>query len=156
MKAHIGINEAHTQAAALFLNKYLSNIHILYIKIRNYHWNIEGKNFIAMHLFYETLYTEMADVIDEVAERIRKIGHFAEGRMTDFLKLADLGEGEYSNDQSTQLRNLLSDYETIVRMLREQIPVMEEDYKDLGTADLLTGHLHMQETWAWKVRAFLD
>jgi starvation-inducible DNA-binding protein len=72
MKADIGITDANTQTVALFLNQYLSDVHVLYIKIRNYHWNIEGSNFIAMHRFYETLYLEMAEVIDELAERIVK------------------------------------------------------------------------------------
>ena len=155
MKAEIGISETHSQTVALFLNQYLWNVNVLYMKVRKYHWNIEGRNFIAMHEFYETLYTEIADAIDEIAERIRKIGHFAEGRFADYLKLTDLEEGEYSNDQNVQLSTLLADLETIIRIVRKQIPVIENEYKDLGTADLLTGHLRMQETWAWKVRAFL-
>jgi starvation-inducible DNA-binding protein len=155
MKADIGITDANTQTVALFLNQYLSDVHVLYIKIRNYHWNIEGSNFIAMHRFYETLYLEMAEVIDELAERIRKIGHFAEGRLSDFIKLTNLLEGEYSNDQQVQLGNLLSDYETIIRILRKQIPLMNDEYRDFGTADLLTSHLRFHESSAWKVRALL-
>ena len=156
MKVEIGISESNTQAVALYLNQYLANLHVLYQKIRNYHWNIEGRNFISLHTFYETLYKELAEVIDDVAERIRKIGHFAEARLTDVLKLTDLSEGEYTNDQDLQLGNLLSDYETIIRTLRNQIPKVDSEYKDLGTADLLTGQLRKYETWTWKVRAFLS
>ncbi|MCK7556581.1 DNA starvation/stationary phase protection protein [Chitinophaga sedimenti] len=155
MKTGIGISDKNSQAVALILNKLLADEHILYVKTRNYHWNIEGRNFIELHKFYETLYTEMAETIDEVAERIRKIGHFAEGRLKDFIKLASLEEGEYTTKQEEQLQNLLDDHEAICRSIREHLPEVEDKYKDAGTTDFLTGVLKQHEKWAWMVRAYL-
>lgn len=154
MKANIGISEKNAQAVAAILNQLLADEHVLYTKTRNYHWNIEGSSFYELHKFYEAQYTELAETIDEIAERVRKIGHFAEGRMKDFLKLASLEEQEYTNDQKKQLKNLLDDHETLIRVIRGHIDIVEEKYKDVGTADFLTGLIKQHEEWAWMLRAY--
>jgi starvation-inducible DNA-binding protein len=155
MKANIGISEANSKAVALILNQLISDEQVLFAKTRNYHWNIESPSFMELHKFYEGQYTELAETIDEIAERVRKIGHYAEGRLKDYLKLANLEEGEYTNDQQTQLKNLLDDHETIIRGIRGHISKVEDDHKDLGTADFLTGLLKQHEQWAWMIRAYL-
>jgi starvation-inducible DNA-binding protein len=155
MKANIGISAANTKAVALILNKLLANEFVLYAKTRNYHWNIESPSFMEMHKFYEAQYTTLATIIDETAERVRKIGHYAEGRLKDFIKLADLEEEEYTDDQVTQIKNLLDDHETLIRTIRNNIDQVDEKHKDAGTADFLTGVLKEHETMAWMLRAYL-
>lgn len=155
MKANIGISPANSKAVALILNKILANETILYTKTRNYHWNIESPSFMEIHKFFEAQYTELAILIDEVAERVRKIGHFAEGRLKDFIKLADLEEPEYTDKQDEQIKNLLDDHETMARTIRNQIETVDEKHKDAGTADFLTGLLKHHETMAWMLRSYL-
>lgn len=155
MKANIGISDKNSKAVALLLNKLLANEFVLYTKTRNYHWNIESPSFIEMHKFLEAQYTELAEIVDQVAERVRKIGHFAEGRLKDFLKLADLEEEEYTDDQTQQITNLLQDHETLTRIIREHIPEVEDKYKDVGTSDFLTGVLKQHESMAWMLRSYL-
>jgi len=57
MNANIGISENNTRAVALLLNNLLADETALYTKTRNYHWNVEGDNFIELHNFYESQYT---------------------------------------------------------------------------------------------------
>ncbi|MGF7230801.1 Dps family protein [Arachidicoccus sp.] len=151
----IGISAKNAQAVANRLQRLLSDEQILYAKTRNYHWNVEGANFMEMHKFYEGLYTELAEVIDQIAERIRKIGHYAQGRLEDFLKQTNLLEGEYTNDQNIQLSNLLSDHEVIIRSLRKDVDDFGNEYKDAGSADFVTGLLKMHEQWAWFCRSYI-
>lgn len=153
--ANTGISPAHAEAMALVLNTLLADEHILYTKVRNYHWNIEGPSFMELHKFYEQQYGELAETIDEVAERIRKIGHYAEARLKDFIELAHLQEQDYTKDPKTQLRNLLDDHETIARYVRQHISEAADKYKDIGTSDFLTGVLKDHEKWAWFLRAYL-
>ncbi|MGH2644997.1 MAG: Dps family protein, partial [Chitinophagaceae bacterium] len=151
----IGIADEHAKAVALILNKLLANEFVVYTKTRNYHWNIECSSFMEMHKLYESQYNELEEIIDEVAERVRKIGHYAEGRLKDYLKLTDLDEEEYTDDQLKQINNLLEDHETIIRNIRGHITEVEDKYKDVGTSDFLTGLLKQHETIAWKLRAYL-
>lgn len=152
---NIGISEKNAQEVANRLQVILSDEHLLYAKTRNYHWNVEGSSFLEYHKLFETLYTELAESVDEVAERIRKIGHFALGRLQDFLQNARLLEGEYTNNSTIQLQNLLNDHETIIRELRTDIEDIQDKFKDAGTADFLTGLLKDHERWAWFLRSYL-
>jgi starvation-inducible DNA-binding protein len=155
MKVNIGIPEKHLATIALELNKLLADEHVLYVKTRNFHWNIEGENFMEMHKFYESQYEELAEMIDEVAERIRTLGHYAEGRMKDFLEIARLAEVEYTNDQKKQLQFLLDDHETIIRLIRQQATAFADEHKDQGTADFVTGIMEKHEKMAWMIRSYL-
>ncbi len=156
MKPDIGINEDHLRAVAVELNKLLSDEVVLYIQTRNYHWNIEGPNFNAMHLFFERQFTELNEIMDSVAERIRMIGHYTEARLTDYLKLTHLVEQPYSNDQDMQLKTLLGSQETIIRNLRKLIPVFNDDYNDIGSSDFVTQLLGKHEKMAWMIRAYFN
>ena len=139
MKANIGLTDKNAQKIALLLNKLLADEQVLYAKTRNYHWNYEGDNFMEMHKFYEGQYEELAQLIDDIAERVRSIGHFAEGRLKDYLALTQLTEPGATSDQQKQVRNLLSDHETIIKMLRNDIKTADEELNDAGTADFFTG-----------------
>jgi starvation-inducible DNA-binding protein len=155
MKPNLGITETHLHAVAEELNKLLSDEVVLYIKTRNYHWNIEGANFHEMHLFYEQQFNQLDQIIDEVAERIRTIGHYAEARLVDYLKLTSLIEPPYINFQNDQLISLLATHETIICNLRRLIPLFTEKYKDIASGDFATQLLGKHEKMAWMIRAYL-
>ena len=155
MKIDIGITEENAQSVALELNKVLANEVVLAAKTRNYHWNVEGGNFMELHKFYEGLYDDSNEVIDEIAERVRSIGHYAEGRLANFLKLTALLEPENVSDAKQQLADLLNDHETIIKMLRKLITVFADEYKDLGNSDFVTGLMEKHEKTAWFIRSYL-
>src|SRR5688500_19437655 len=111
MKVNIGIPEKNRQAVATSLNQLLADEHVLYNKTRNYHWSIEGPSFMEFHKLYESQYNLLAEAIDEIAERIRTVGHFAEGRLKELIKLASLEEPEAPTDQASQIANLIDDHE---------------------------------------------
>jgi starvation-inducible DNA-binding protein len=155
MKANIGIPDKNKQSVADILNVLLSDEQILYAKTRNYHWNYEGDNFMEMHKFFEGQYDELAEIIDEVAERIRMLSHYPEGRLKDFVRLTRLQEQDYTTDQSVQLKNLLADHESIIISIRKSIGDVNDTYKDAGTADFITGLMKQHEKMAWMIRSYL-
>ncbi len=156
MKANIGISEEHNTATGIILNTLLADEHVLYIKTKNYHWNVTGQSFNDYHLFFDKQAEEIEDIIDETAERIRSLGHFTAGTMKDFLILTRLLEHNSGMDNAPELiKNLLTDNETIIKTLRNEIPIVGEKYKDIGTNDFLTGILEQHEKMAWMLRAFL-
>ncbi|MFT4061817.1 MAG: DNA starvation/stationary phase protection protein [Edaphocola sp.] len=153
-EANIGISERNKQAVAADLNKLLSDEFVLYVKTRKFHWNVEGSQFHDLHLFFEKQYDELADIIDEVAERIRKIGHYALGAMQHYLKEASLLESLDNETTATEmLQELLDDHDTVIREMRELIGKFDGTYKDAGSADFITGLVEKHETMAWMLRA---
>ncbi|MEX6687742.1 DNA starvation/stationary phase protection protein [Danxiaibacter flavus] len=155
IKANLGLSEKNVREIVNRLSVLLADEHILYTKTRNYHWNVEGDNFMEMHKFYEGLYEKQADLIDEIAEKIRSLGHYAQGRLKDYLAICNLEEQEYTNDQRTQLKNLLDDHETIVRYLRKDVRDFDEKFEDTGTSDFVNRVLQDHEQWAWFIRSYL-
>jgi len=153
MKTNIGLKEKDTAAVAKMLNRLLADENVLYIKVSNAHWNVEGPDFHAQHLFFETIYDELAELIDEVAERVRAIGHYAIGTMKEFLEVTQLTEMKYNkNDSQGFIKELLNDFESLIITLREDIK-LAEDHEDAGTEDFLVGILEKHEKTAWMLRA---
>ncbi|HLS94796.1 starvation-inducible DNA-binding protein [Sphingobacterium allocomposti] len=156
MKTNIGIKEKDTQAVAVILNKLLADEHVLYVKARNAHWNVEGRDFHAQHVFFESIYDQLSETIDEIAERIRSIGHYAVGTMKEFLELTQLSELRHTkNDSLGYIEELLSDFEAIIVYIREQIETVGEKHKDAGTEDFLVAIMEQHEKTAWMLRAHL-
>lgn len=157
MKPNIGISDKNLQAVANLLNTLLADEFTLYVKTRNAHWNVTGDNFNELHKFFEEQYEQLDDIMDEVAERARMLGHFAIGTLNDIMKNTRLTENKADyGSQNALVRGLLDDHETIIRALRNEIEKVGNDYKDLGTSDFMTGIMERHEKMAWMLRAYLS
>ena len=156
MDAKIGITAKNRLAVATQLSKLLADEFMLYTKTRNAHWNVEGSDFHAMHLFFESQYEQLDEIMDSVAERIRTIGHYAPATLKSFLKLTHLSELiESRNDSLDFIKELLSDHESIIEFIRGNIHPFDDTYKDAGTSDYITGLMETHEKMAWMLRAHL-
>jgi starvation-inducible DNA-binding protein len=155
MKTNIGITDKNLKASATILNNLLADEYILYTKTRNYHWNIVGENFQELHKFFETQYDALDISIDDIAERVRSLGHFSLGSLKDFLSVARLSEKGDATSAKKMLKSLLDDHETIIQILRKDIATTNDKLNDAGTADFLTGLLEQHEKMAWMIRAYL-
>ena len=154
MKTNIGITDDNRKADSEQLAKLLADEYVLYTKTRNAHWNIEGPDFHSMHLFFESQYEQLDEILDSVAERIRKIGHYAPATLTQFLQLTHLTEkGDNKNDSLGYLKELLEDHESIIEFLRGNINTFANDFNDAGTSDYITGLMATHEGMAWFIRA---
>ena len=154
MKTNIGITDENRQAVADQLGKLLADEFLLYTKTRNAHWNIEGPDFHSMHIFFEGQYQQIDEIMDSVAERMRKIGHYAPGTLKQFLQLTHLTEVlDRKNDSQGFLRELLEDHESIITFLRGNIDPFATKFKDFGTSDYFTSLLETHEEMAWMLRS---
>lgn len=157
MEAKIGISPQNLAEVAQSLSKILADEYVLYTKTRKAHWNIEGPDFYNKHKFFEEQYNQLDEIIDEVAERIRKLGHYAPASLKEFLALTHLSEDDrQKNDSQGYLKMLLADHESILIHLRENINNYAGPLKDLGSSDYITGLMEKHETMAWMLRAHLS
>jgi starvation-inducible DNA-binding protein len=156
VSVQIGMKETDRNSVGQILNLLLADEHVLYIKLRNYHWNVTGMQFKPLHELFEEQYTALATSIDDLAERIRSLGFFAPGSMEELKKLARLQETDHLNGNAEQMvKNLLADNETIIQILRRNIDQVDNDFNDVGNADFLTALLEDHEKMAWMLRAHL-
>jgi starvation-inducible DNA-binding protein len=156
MQPNIGISAKNRQAVSDQLAKLLADEYILYTKTRNAHWNVEGPDFHTMHVFFEQQYEALDEMLDSVAERIRKIGHYAPGTLKSFLQLTHLTEySERNNDSKGYITELTEGHESIIEFIRGNISPIQEKFGDAGTSDFLTGLMEEHEQMAWMLRAHL-
>jgi starvation-inducible DNA-binding protein len=156
MEPRIGITKENLAKAAHVLNVFLADEFILYVKTRNAHWNVEGADFHEKHKFFEEQYEQLDEAMDEVAERIRMLGHYAPATVKSYLELTHLTElSREKNDSAGFISELLGDHESIIIRLRESINLFANELKDLGTSDFITGLMETHEKMAWMLRAHL-
>lgn len=157
MEAKIGIKPENLAEVAHSLSKILADEFVLYTKTRNAHWNVVGPDFYNKHKFFEEQYGQLEEIVDQVAERIRTLGHYAPATFKQYLELTHLSEDiRGKNDSQGYIKVLLEDHESILIHLRENIDGYANSLKDLGTSDYITGLMEKHETMAWMLRAHLS
>lgn len=157
MKPNIGLTAKNLSAVTGILSNVLADAQVLYNKTRKFHWNVSGNSFLELHLLFEEQYKQLEEAIDEIAERINKLGSPTPGTMQEFLQLTSLKEnpGKYPS-QKDMLKELLNDHESVIKALRQYIDDSDKKYNDAGTTDFLTGLMEKHETMAWKLRRYLS
>jgi starvation-inducible DNA-binding protein len=155
MAIDIGINDTDRRAIADGLARLLADTYTLYNKTHNYHWNVTGPMFNTLHLMFETQYTELALAVDQIAERIRALGHPAPGSYRAFSRLSSIQEEEGVPPAEEMIRQLVIGQETVVRTAREIFPTVDRA-NDEPTADLLTQRMQIHEKNAWMLRSMLE
>jgi starvation-inducible DNA-binding protein len=156
MSKEIGIPESSSHFVANGLSIILADENVLYIKTKNAHWNVEGADFLEKHKFFEGQSEELDIIIDQVAERIRSIGHYAPASLRSYLELTTLSEQSRSeNDSHGFIKDLLYSHEAIIMHLRGKIKIIANDYNDIGSSDFITGLMEAHEKMAWFLRSHL-
>lgn len=155
MNPNIGISQKNLKGITTILSVVLADAIVLYTKTRKFHWNVSGNSFMELHKLFEEQYKKLEHSIDEIAERINKLGAKTPGTMQEFLQLATLKEspGKYPA-QKEMIRELLKDHEAVVVQVRKYIDECDEKYGDMGTADFLTDLIKEHETIAWTLRRY--
>ena len=154
METRIGIKSENLKAEAYILSKILADEFLLFTKTLNAHWNVEGPGFHEKHLFFESHYKQLNIIIDEIAERIRMLGHYPPASLKQFLELTQFTEKlNGKNDGDGFVKELLEDQEHLIIELRKNVKIFSDDFSDLGTSDFITGILEEHEKMAWMLRA---
>ena len=157
MKPKIGISDKNLQSVADILSNVLADGVMVYTKTRKFHWNVNGESFMEIHKLFESHYKQIEEAIDEVAERISKLGSPVIGTMKEYLKFTKIKEdaGKYPS-RAEMITELLNDHETIIKAIRKGIDDCDKKYSDVGTADFLTGLMEQHETIAWTLRRYMN
>ncbi len=155
MKIDIGLKDNSRKTVADALGKVLADTYTLYLKTHNFHWNVTGPNFYSLHKQFEELYTELAAAVDEIAERIRALGHLAPGSYAAFGKLTTVKEATGVPAARDMVRQLAADNELVVRSARE-VKDLAESVGDVETGDLMIERMQVHEKAAWMLRVQLQ
>jgi starvation-inducible DNA-binding protein len=155
LEVNIGIDAKNRKLVCKGLSKLLSDSYLLYLKTQNYHWNVTGPQFQALHLLFEAQYKELAEAVDVIAERIRALGEFAPGSFSAFSKMATIKEESSVPSSEEMIQNLVLGHEAVVTTARETISLTDSCEDDV-TADLLVERMQVHEKAAWMLRSLIS
>ncbi|MFT3867181.1 MAG: DNA starvation/stationary phase protection protein [Nibricoccus sp.] len=157
MLTNIGLREEARLEVGQMLNLLLADEYVIYVTTRNYHWNVTGPAFYALHKQFEAQYEQIAEWIDQVAERTRAIGVRARGNWYDLASAARCTP-DPTNDTPAEhmLSELLALHEELIVQLRTDSSACAKKFNDAGTADFLTALMEKHEKIAWMLRAQLE
>lgn len=133
----------------------LADTYALYLKTQNYHWHVTGPQFKSMHELFETHYTELADAVDELAERIRILGENAPATFKEFEALKTLSDGDSSLNANAMVVDLHNDHKRLIDDLNQAIEVAQ-GANDEGSIALLSERIASHEKARWMLGASVE
>jgi len=151
----IGIGAEQRQQIADGLGRVLADSTVLYAKTHGFHWNVTGAMFNTLHLMFMEQYTELWTALDEIAERIRALGHMAPFGAATYNSLSSIPETQGVPAAMAMVRELVEGHEAVARTIRSVFAVADAA-GDQPTADLLTQRLQIHEKTAWMLRSLLE
>ncbi|MEX1213356.1 MAG: Dps family protein [Balneolaceae bacterium] len=155
MDIEIGIDKSQRAKISEGLSRLLADSYMLYLKSHNYHWNVTGTLFHPLHEMFEEQYTELAEAIDEIAERIRALGSHAPGSFREFSELTSIREETDEPDAMEMIKRATEAHEIVIRTARAALGACQ-DAGDEASIDLITQRLHTHSKAAWMLRSHLE
>ena len=150
----IGLDVEKSKVLAEKLNELLADYSLFYQNIRGYHWNISGDKFFELHVKFQELYEDLFLKIDEVAERIKTLGHTPNHQFSVYQKLAKIKESTEVSDGVKDVKDTLESFKIIITLQREILDLSAEA-NDEGTNALMSGYISELEKLVWMYTAYL-
>ena len=123
---------------------------------QNFHWNVTGMAFGPLHALFQEIYEDHFTAQDDLAERIRSIGHTVDGRLHSMVDVSKVIEDE-SNAAKTDLEMIASLTEaqrTVAATLAGAREIAASNGDKL-TEDLCVERGRVHEKFAWLLESHL-
>ncbi len=151
-KDDINTGVADTDAMAQGVEHALADTYRLIFKTNAVHWNVEGPLFFAVHNLTEEQYENMFNAADELAERIRALGHLAPATLSSIVAHSVVTDEEKATSAGEMCDDLAADHARVARRLHALIKIADEA-GDPVTEDMATERAAFHEKAAWMLRA---
>ena len=150
---YLNISNEKSLPVVTELNVLLSDYHVYYQKLRNFHWNLLGKNFFELHSQFEEMYNDTKIKIDEVAERIVTLNYHPISKLSDYIEISSIKESSPLLTDKEMVADLLNDHKILLRQLYKVIDRVNKA-NDEGTNDLIGGYIRELEKSSWMLNAW--
>ena len=150
---YLKMNDEKLLPVVMELNTLLADYHMYYQKLRNFHWNILGKNFFELHQKFEELYIDARAKIDEIAERVLTLRYHPISKYSDYLQIATVKEVSPLKTDQEMVSELIKDHSKILTQMRVVIS-HAQNAGDEGTLDMMGGYIRELEKYSWMLSAW--
>jgi len=138
------------------LNEYLSDLHILNVKLHNLHWNVVGKQFVQIHEFTEELYDDLFEKYDEIAEVMKMRNEKPLAKVADYLKNSSVQELDKDEYSSTEVLEILQNDFSKLKGLATDIRNSADQDGDFEIVAILEDHVAGYSKNLWFISAMLS
>ncbi len=152
-KPHTGLSDAAREQIARALHGSLEATLSLMLDTQLCHWNVVGPLFKPIHDLTEEHYNNLFEAADEIAERIRALGHpvnIAKHSPTTSNERVSAG----ARSAVAMIRDLASSHGDIAREYRKAA-LMADDNRDFVTHELIVQRMAFHEKALWMLSATL-
>ncbi len=136
------------------LNVLLSDYSVVYQKLRNFHWNVVGGDFYDVHEKLEEEYLAAAELIDEIAERIRVMGYKPISTMKGFLEKANISETDDDHTADQMIQAVIKDYKALILSMKTVVKHALA-INDYGTDHMVREMIIRTEKKIWMFQSFV-
>ena len=144
------------KSIATLLSERLADLIDLALQSKQAHWNVKGPNFIALHKLFDEIADEVADYVDDTAERIVALGGTAEGTLGAVAPRTSLPayplKISSAKDHLEAFSTALSKTGQVIRAAIDKA----DELGDADTADLFTGISRGLDKSLWFVESHLQ
>lgn len=125
-----------------------------YLKAHNFHWNVEGPDFLEYHDLFGKIYEEVYGKIDDFAEKIRSIGSYVPGSYDRFSMLSKIQDETNVLDKDQMVKELLLDNEKMIKIFKFAYDAAEAEGEH-GFSNFLAERMDAHRRHGWMLRASL-
>lgn len=132
-----------------------ADTHSLWIRFHNYHWNVKGLQFWAIHSYTEEAYESLATLFDDIAERILQLKEKAlvcPKAMSEKAKVAKIDKDCFS--ASEVLEFVREDYKYLLKEFKSLDEIASEA-GDVSTSNLAQDKIAELEKSLWMLDSAL-
>lgn len=134
------------------LNALLADVFALYLKNKNFHWHMSGPHFRDYHLLLDEQSDELFAMVDDIAERVRKIGGItlrSIGHISRLQRIKD-NDADFVTPQD-MLSELYEDNQAL-KLSMKAVHDLTDQAGDVATTSLLENWIDETERRVWFLR----
>jgi starvation-inducible DNA-binding protein len=123
-----------------------------YLKAHNFHWNVEGSDFLEYHDLFGKIYEEVYGAIDDFAEKIRSLGSYVPASYSRFNMLSQIDDEVNHIPKEGMVKELLLDNEKMLKILKYTYDAAEAA-SEHGFSNFLAERMDAHKKHGWMLRA---
>lgn len=134
------------------VNQYLANLALWNVKLHNLHFNVEGTSFKAVHEHLESIYDEVFEYYDEVAELLKQKEQFPAASLKEYLELATMKE---IPSQAISIKDAYTTLLADLELMRDMAAEIAEETDCFLVSNMMEDHITFYVKTIWFVKAAL-
>lgn len=136
------------------LIKSLADVYTFSLRLKYYHWNIEGKDFLSYHNLFDEIYKDVYQSIDTLAELIRTLDVYVPASLENFKNITDIKE-EHINPSSISMCLSALENNSIVTLSLLNSYEESEKAGEIGISSFLQERIQNHEKHKWFLNSIL-